>query len=125
MVVGNFFTLYVLAGRTPAGGISQNTGILGHFGLGRLWHLQKSRGWAENGKMQFPSARGTFWGNIRTPHKFLPESAQFFYISCFGRPDPHWQEIAKYGVLRPFWPRAALGTERNSGRKTEKHKQPH
>ena len=35
MVVRNFFTLYVLPDQTPTGGKSQNTGILGHFGLGQ------------------------------------------------------------------------------------------
>ena len=36
MIVCNFFTFYVLPDRTPSGGKSQNTGIVGHFGL---WHL--------------------------------------------------------------------------------------
>ena len=26
----------------------------------------------------------------------------FFYVLCFGRPDPHGREIAKYGYFRPF-----------------------
>ena len=38
--------------------------------------------------MQFPGARGTFGEEVRTPQNFLPESAQFFYILRFGRPDP-------------------------------------
>ena len=33
--VRNFFTLHILADRTPTGGKSQNTGVSGHFGLGR------------------------------------------------------------------------------------------
>ena len=36
-----------------------------------LWHLEKSRGWAENRKMQFPGARGTFGEKIYAP-KFSP-----------------------------------------------------
>ena len=32
-------------------------------------------GWAENGKMQFPGARGTFGGETWPPQKFFPESA--------------------------------------------------
>ena len=60
--------------------------------------------------MQFPGARGTFGGELRTRQNFLPESAQLFYISRFGRPDPHKREIAKYRYFRPFWPRTALGT---------------
>ena len=31
----NFFTFYALADRTPTGEKSRNTGLLGHFGLGR------------------------------------------------------------------------------------------
>ena len=75
--------------------------------------------------MPFPGARGTFGGEIRAPQKFLPEIAQLFDFLRFGRPDSHGQEIAKYEVCRPFRPKTALGTERNSGRKTEEHIQPH
>ena len=39
--------------------------------------------------------------------KFLPKTAQLFYILCFDRPDPQGREIAKYWGFRPFWPRAA------------------
>ena len=60
------------------------------------WHLEKFR--AKNRK------------KIRPPHKFIPKSAQQFYILCFGRTDPQGREIAKYGGFRHFWPRAALGT---------------
>ena len=83
-------TVYVLAHRTPTGGKSRNGGISGHFGPGpRLAIREKSWGWAETGKMQFPGARGTFWGGIRTPQKLLPGSAQLFYVKRFGRPDPN------------------------------------
>ena len=51
----------------------------GHFGHFGPWHLKKSRGWAKNGKMQFPGASGgTLGREIRTPHNFLQESAQLF-----------------------------------------------
>ena len=40
----------------------------------------------------------------------------------FARPDPHKREIAKYGYLRPFWPRTALGTLRNPGAGQKKEK---
>ena len=49
------FTFYVLPDRTPRGGKSRKTGILGHFGL---WHSEKSRARTENRKTQFPGARG-------------------------------------------------------------------
>ena len=71
------------------------------------WRSEKIR--AENRKMQFPGARG-----------ILPKSAQFFYVLCFGRTDPQGREIAKYRGFRHFWPRAALGTWRNSGANKEK-----
>ena len=38
---------------------------------------------------------------------------------------PTGGESRNTGVSRPFWPRTALGTWRNSERKTEKRKQPH
>ena len=44
MVVSNFFTFYVLPDRTPTGGKPQNTGILGHFGLGRPLALRETPG---------------------------------------------------------------------------------
>ena len=44
MVVRNFFTLYVLADRTPRGGKSQNMGISGHFGPGRPLALREIPG---------------------------------------------------------------------------------
>ena len=81
------------------------------------WHLEKFR--VPKRKPQFPRARGTFGGELRPPQKFLTEIAPFLKTLCFGRPDPHGQEIAKYGFSRPVCPRAALGTWRNSGPKTE------
>ena len=105
--------------------------VVGNGGLVGFWpvlgrrHLEKFRARAENSKTQFPGAGGTFGGELCPPKKFLPEIAQLFYCLCFGRLDPHGWEIAKYWFFRPFWPRAALGTSRNSGPKTEKHKQPH
>ena len=82
--------------------------------LGR-GHLGEFGARAENRKTQFPGPGGTFRGEIRPLQKFLPEIAQFFYVLCFGRPDPHRREIAKYWGFRHFWTRTALGTQRNSG----------
>ena len=39
--VRNFFTFFVLTDRTPRGGKSRNTGVLGHFGLGRPLALRE------------------------------------------------------------------------------------
>ena len=117
MVVRNFLTFYILPDRTPKGRKSRNTGILGHFDLGRPFALREIPGLGRKQKIcNFPvlgallGGKSTFGGEIRMPQKFLPESAHFFYILRFGQPDPHRREIAKYGVLRTFWPRTALGT---------------
>ena len=65
--------------------------------------LKEIPGWAENGKMQFAGARDTFGGEIRTPQKFLPESAHLCYILHFGQPDPHGREIlGHFGPGRPL-----------------------
>ena len=92
--------------RTPRGGKSQNTGFLGSFWpRAAPWHLDGFQ--VEHRKTRFPGARGTFRKKKRPPQKFLPKIAQRFYILCFDRPDAQGQEIAKYWVFRPFWPRAA------------------
>ena len=44
MVVRNLFTFYVLTDRTPRGGKSRNTGVLGHFGLGQPLALREILG---------------------------------------------------------------------------------
>ena len=60
-----------------------------------LGTFEKFRAGVENGKTQFPDARGTFGGEIGLPQRFLPESAQLFYILDCCRPDPHGREIVK------------------------------
>ena len=97
---GTFLHFYVLADRTPTGRKSQNTGFVGHLGLRRplalggipdlgrkrknTISLGTSWTWAENGKTHFPGGRGTFQEKIRRPQKFLPESAQPFYLLRSG-----------------------------------------
>ena len=81
-------------------------------------HFEKFR--AKNGKTRFPGARGTFGEKICPPHKFVPKTALLLFHFVFwptGRPGAGNREIRGSG---PFWPRAALGTERISGPKTEK-----
>ena len=75
-------------------------------------------------KRYFPVLKALLGGKSGRPKSFSPKLRNFFYVFRFGRPDPQGQEIAKYWFFRPFWPRTALGTERNSGRKTEKHNFP-
>ena len=78
--------------------------------FGPFWpSLEKSRVRAENGKTQLAGARGPKIDN-KNYHAIRDGCPQLFYILRFGRPDPHRQEIAKYGGFRPFWPRTALGT---------------
>ena len=87
-----------------------------------LWHLEKSRARAENGKKRNFPALGVPKSKKTSYHAIRDGCPQPVYILRFGRPDPHGQEIAKYGYFRPFWPRTALGTYGNpgAGPKTEK-----
>ena len=81
MFVRNFFTFYVLPEWTPTGGKSQNTDILGHFGLGQPLALEKKTGAGpKTEKCNFPVLRALLGGGIRTPQKFLPDRAQRFYF---------------------------------------------
>ena len=98
MVVRNFFTFHVLPNRTPRGGKSKTTGILGRFGL---WHLKQSWARVENGEMQLAGARGLETEN-KGYHAIRDGCPQLFYILCFDRPNPQGQEIAKYWFLGPF-----------------------
>ena len=82
-------------------------------------HLEKFWDWAKNRKTQFPGARGPKIEKKRY-HTIRDGCPQLFYILRFDRLDPQGREITKYWVSRRFWPRAALGTWRNLGAKTEK-----
>ena len=94
MVFRNFLGKNFLSIGTPPIG---NGDLLG-FGLVRgPGHLEKFRAWAENRKMLFPGARGTFEEKICPPQKFLPEIAQIFYVLRFGRLEG--REIAKYWLF--------------------------
>ena len=123
MVSRSFVAFYVLADRTPTGRKSQNIEFSGQFGLGRPLAFGEIPG-QKQGETQFPAATGASGESSWPPQVFLPESAQPFYLFRFGRPDPHGREITKYGFLEPLWRRTALGTCRNTGRKTEKHNFP-
>ena len=106
MVFRNFFTLHVLPGRTPRAGKSQNTLISGHFGP---WHLEESREQSENGKTQFPGARGPERGG-EWYHAIQEGCPRFSYVLHFGRTEPPERENTKCRYFGPFWPRTALGT---------------
>ena len=110
MVVRNFLPFYVLPDRTPTGGKSQITGILGQFSLGRPLEIPGLG--RKTGKYNFP-VLGAFLRGIPDAPKVSPRN--------YATPKPHGREIAKYGVLRPFWPRTALGpwNFRTENRKTQ------
>ena len=61
-------------------------GVSGHFGLGRPLALREIP--VLGRKMQFSGARGPFGDKIRTPQKFLPESAHFFTVYVFADRTP-------------------------------------
>ena len=117
MVVRNFFTFQVLADRTPRGGKSQNTGILGHFGL---WHLMKSRARAENGKKRNFPALGIpkSKNNVTTLTRIVV--CNFFTLCVSTDRTPRGGKSENIGFLGPFGLGQPLGTEGNSGPKTEK-----
>ena len=81
MVFRNFLGNNSFFGRTPTGRKWWLSGILARFGPERF---EESRARAENTKMQFPGARGTFGGEVWPPQKFLPEFAEPFSAFCFG-----------------------------------------
>ena len=132
MAVRNFFMFSVLPERTPKCGESQNTGISGHFGLGRPLALrEKSWGWAENIKIQFPGARGTFGVKIRTPQKILPvrkvRNFFTFYVladrTSTGGKSQNTGFLGHFGLGRPLALREIPGGEQkntNSLIETEK-----
>ena len=81
MVVRNFFTSYVLPDLTPTGGKSQNTGVSGHFGLGRPPALREIPGMGrKRGKCNFPVLGALFWGECGRPKIFSLKVANFFNL---------------------------------------------
>ena len=116
MVVRNFFTFYVLPDRTPRGGKSRNTGILGHFGL---WHFGKSRAWAENGKKcNFPAL-----GVPKARKKVTTLSGMvvrnFFTLCVLTDRTPRGGKSQNTGLLGPFGLGQPLGNS-GCGPETEK-----
>ena len=106
--IAQLFYICVLADHTPKGRKSQNTGLLGPFGLGQPLGTWRNSG-PKTEKYNFPElgALLAFRKKIRPPQKILPKGAQLFYILCFGRTDGQGRLIAKYGGFGHFWPRAA------------------
>ena len=95
MVVRNFVTFYVLPDRTPRGGKAQHKGILGHF---VLWHSEKSRARAENGKTQCPGARGPEIGkNVTTLSGMVVRN--FFTTCVLAERSPRGRKIRGFQAL--------------------------
>ena len=118
MVVRNLFTFYVLPDQTPTGGKSQNTGILGHFGLRRPLAAWRNPGAGpKTEKCNSPVLGALLGGESGRPKSFSPKVRNLLHFTFWptGPPRAGNRELRE-GFLRPFWPRRALGTERNSGR---------
>ena len=93
VVVRNFFTPYVLPNRTPRGGKYRY--FRSFWPRMALGTYRNPGAGPKTEKCNFPVLGTIFWGGFQKPRKFLPESAQLFYILHFGQPDPHGREIAQ------------------------------
>ena len=100
---------------TPSGRKQRFSGGLAHFGPWAPPPGPQAR--AEKTNTQFPSAKDTFWREIRPPKKFLLKLPQLFCILCFGRPDPHEREIANYWFSVYFGVGQPLALEKIPGGK--------
>ena len=101
MVVCNFFTLYLLANRTP-----QGWEIAKYGDFRPVWPRTAFGTWRNLG-------RGLKIEKHNLPALEVPKSKtgntlsgmvvrNFFYILRFARPDPQGWEIAKYWFFCPF-----------------------
>ena len=117
MVFRNFLGIFFAPSNPHLVGNSDLLGVCPVLGCR---HLEKFRARANNIKTQFPGARGTFGKKFSRPKGFSPSLRNFFALSVLADRTPTGGELQNTGVLGPFWPRTALGTERNSGPKTEK-----
>ena len=111
-----FLQLTLCLTGAPGAGNRKIRGFQAILAQDGFWHLKKSRARAENGKMQFPGARGTFGGEIRTPQKFLPESAQLFFTfygladrTPTGGKSRNTGFLGHFGLGRPLARREILG----------------
>ena len=98
----NFFTFYVLPDRTPTGGKSQNTGILGHLSLGRPLALTEISGLGRNQKNAIYRCYRHFLGELRTPQKLFLESAQLFAFYVLADQTPTGGKSGNTGLLGHF-----------------------
>ena len=101
-----------------SGGKLQNTGILGHFGPGRLLALREILGLDR--KHNLPVLGALLGGESGRPNSFSLKVHNFLHFT-FWPTGPPRAEKREIRFLRPFWPRTALGTERNSGGENQKN----
>ena len=87
MVVRNFFTFYVLPDQTPMGGKSHNTGISGHFGLGRPLAQRNPGAGPNTEKCNFPVLGALLEKNPDDP-KFSPRKCATFLLFMFWPTGP-------------------------------------
>ena len=76
--------------------------------------MDKPRARAKTGKLQFRDAEGPEMKK-KSYQAIRDGCPQLFYFYLVANRTPRGREIAKYGYFRPFWPRTALGTQRNPG----------
>ena len=86
--------------------------------LGR-GHLEKFQAQVENGKTQFPGARGTFGDKIQLPQKFLPKLSNFFTFFVLADPTPRGVKSQNTGFLGPFGLEQPLALREILGQKRE------
>ena len=130
MVVHNFLTIYVLPDRTPTGGKLQNTGILGHFGLGRPLALIEIPGLGRKRKNAISRCWMHVWGGgSGRPKSLSPKVRNFFtfYVSADRTPrggkSQNTGGLGHFGLGQPLELRKILGRRQkniNSHIETEK-----
>ena len=126
MVVCNFSQFTFWPTGPPRAGKREIRGFWAILAQAGRWHLEKSWAWAENGKLQFPGARGPeMKKHATTVSRMVFRNFLAFYVLADRTPTGGKSQNRGFlGHL--FWPRTALGTQRNPGPgpKSEKHKFP-
>ena len=111
MVIRNFLgSTFFSDGPPPV----RNGGLVVFWPVLGLGHLEKLRARAENRKMRFPGARGTFLGG-NPAQKLLPKIAQLFYVFRF--PFPRGGKSRNTGFLGHFGLGQPLALQEFPGKK--------
>ena len=105
----NFFTFCVLAHRTPRGGKSQNTGFLGHFGLGQPLGTYRNSG-PKTEKCNILELGAFLEKKSVRPKSFSQKLRNFFAFCVFAVWTPRGGKSQNTGFLGPFGLAQPLGT---------------